>query len=105
MAEELKAAEATRKQFNEDVTAALVEDELIRSAVLLLLIAEELGPEGCWDTGFYDTLVKFTARLLAKVPKAKERFRLLQRCRDMTDAEVAERIQKMIETMEARRDG
>jgi hypothetical protein len=96
-------AKETREQFNECVTMALVQEELIRGLVLQLLIAEELGPEGCRHTGFNDALCKMSARVLGTLPKAKERFRLWQRCRDMTDAEVAERVLEMLERW--KRDG
>jgi hypothetical protein len=96
-AKEKGAMNEAREQFNEGVTTALLHDEIVRGLVLQMLIAEELGPEGCYHTGFNGALYKGLAGLLGTVPKPRDRFRLWQRCRDMGDAEIAEAVLEMLE--------
>ena len=72
---------------------------ILRAAVLLGLIADELGPDGCLHTGFYDTLQKMTAKSLWKIPNSKTRHRVFQRSRDMGNEEIAEYVKRAAEAL------
>ena len=51
---------------------------LVRTLVLLNDIASELGPEGCWTSGFYGELRKMTARAAECIGDRKLRNRVMK---------------------------
>ena len=69
---------------------------MLRSLHLLMLIAEELGPEGCEATGFNMLLEKSKIKMTSHIMDRKARYRLLRRVREMSIDKVENTILRLI---------
>ena len=97
--------EEIRMHFNETRRRELTpsaQTHVIRSMVLPILVAGELGYEAAHHTGFFDVLQKRNAQLLWKIPNSRTRQRIFQQARDILQGDdkavsefLAERLLEM----------